>query len=293
MKYNLMWDGVLELNLFPKEVMRKEIAYYKTKMQKYGVPLDNRSLYTKNDWVIWTATMCENRDDFDALVQPVIAFVNETENRVPLSDWYFTDTARQVGFQARSTVGGFFAPMLKDRAKWIQQAARGADFTGEWAPITLPGKPLKTIVPTAEEAKVTWRYTFDKPASGWEKTEFDDSAWKEGTAGFGTRGTPGAIIGTVWNTDNIWLRRSFDWDGDKPENAVFALYLHHDEDVEVYLNGVKVFAQPGWITSYDTFHVPRLQEVLRPGKNQFAVSCKQTGGGQFIDVGIVLVEKKK
>ncbi|MCL2306066.1 MAG: DUF4965 domain-containing protein, partial [Planctomycetaceae bacterium] len=134
MKYNLMWDGILELNLFPKEVMRKELAYYKTKMQKYGLPLDNRSLYTKNDWIIWTATMCENRNDFDALLQPVFAYVNETENRIPLSDWYFSDTAIRVGFQARSVIGGFFAPMLKDRQKWLQQAAKGADCTGDWAP---------------------------------------------------------------------------------------------------------------------------------------------------------------
>ena len=292
MKYNLMWDDVLELNLFPKEVMRKEIAYYKTKMQKFGLPLDNRSLYTKNDWIIWIATMCENRNDFDAFVKPIIGFVNNSPQRVPLSDWYFTDTANVRGFQARSVVGGYFAPMLKNRTKWLEQAARGADVSGDWAPITLPGKPILTVAQTAEEGKVLWRYTFEKPGDGWEQPEFDDSAWKEGAAGFGTHGTPGAIIGTEWNTDNIWLRREFEWNGDKPENAVYALNLHHDEDVEVYLNGVKVFDQPGWITSYDVFNVTRLQEVLRKGKNRFAVHCKQTDGGQYIDVGIVLIEKK-
>jgi len=293
MKYNLMWDEVLGLNLFPKEVMRKELAYYKTQMQKYGLPLDNRSMYSKNDWILWTATMTDNRDDFDAFLQSVIGFVNNTDRRVPLSDWYFTDTARYRGFQARSTVGGFWAPMLKNRGKWLEQAAKGADIIGEWAPITLPGKPLATVAPTAEEARVTWRYTLDKPAGGWEQPEFDDSAWREGTAGFGTRGTPGAIVGTVWNTDNIWLRREFEWNGDKPESAVYALNLHHDEDVEVWLNGIKVFEQPGWTTSYDLFNIPILQEVIRKGTNCLAVSCRQTGGGQYIDVGIALMELRQ
>jgi len=261
-------------------------------MQKFGLPLDNRSLYTKNDWIIWIATMCENRNDFDALLAPVIGYINNTPQRVPVSDWYFTDSAKVRGFQARSVVGGYFAPMLKNRAKWQQQAAKGADITGDWAPITFSGKPLRTIAQTAEEGKVTWRYTFEKPATGWEKPDFDDSAWKEGVAGFGTRDTPGAIIGTEWNTDNIWLRHEFEWNGEKPENAAFALNLHHDEDVEVWLNGVKVFEQPGWITSYDIFTVTKLGEVLRQGKNRLAVSCKQTDGGQYIDAGIVLIEKK-
>ena len=295
MKYNLMWDEILDLKLFPKEVMRKEIAYYKTKMQKYGLPLDNRSLYTKNDWILWTAAMTENREDFDALVKPVIGFVNNTENRVPLSDWYFTDSAKQRGFQARSVIGGFWAPMLKDRSKWLAQAAKGADFdnTKQWAPITLPGKTVKIIAPTAHDGNVQWQYTTAKPADGWEKPEFDDSAWKSGRAGFGVRDTPGAIVGTAWNTNDIWLRRSFDWDGELPDKTDLRLFLHHDEDVDVFLNGVQILSRAGWTTSYELVAVPKLAETLKKGKNTFAVRVKQTGGGQYIDVGISVVEKPK
>ncbi len=294
MKYNLMWDEILDLKLFPRSVMEKEIAYYKTKMQKYGLPLDNRSLYSKNDWILWTATMTDNRDDFDAFLKPVIGYVNNTPNRVPLSDWYYTDSAKQVGFQARSVVGGFWAPMLKDTKKWQAQAAKGANVpNGGWAEITLPGKTVKVITPTAETEKVDWQYTTDKPAEGWEKFDFDDAAWKTGKSGFGTRQTPGAIIGTVWNTSDIWLRHEFEWE-DAPimANTALTLDMHHDEDVEVYLNGVLICERSGWSTGYEKIFGLKLVEYLKPGKNTLAVHCRQNDGGQYIDVGISYTELK-
>lgn len=293
MKYNLMWDDILELNLFPKEVMQKEIAYYKTQMRPYGLPLDNRSLYTKNDWILWIATMCENETDFNAFVDPVVRYVNETPSRVPLSDWYYTDSARQVGFKARSVVGAFWAPMLKDKAKWQAQAAKGAKIEGEWAPITLPGKPIATIAETAETAKVNWRYTTNKPNENWTAPDFDDGPWREGVAGFGTRNTPGVIIGTTWSSRDLWIRRTFQWDGEIPENAEFALNMHHDDDVEVYVNGVNVFSRTGYTSSYEIMNAPKLREALKKGVNTIAVHCHQDHGGQYIDVGIVLTEKKK
>ncbi len=113
MKYNLVWDRILGLDLFPKEVAKKEIAYYKTVMNDYGLPLDNRADYTKLDWEGWTATLADNREDFDALMAPVYRFVNATQPRVPLTDWYFTSNAKQRGFQARSVVGGVYIKMME------------------------------------------------------------------------------------------------------------------------------------------------------------------------------------
>lgn len=124
-KYNLVWDLLLGLNLFPPELMRKEIAFYETKLNRYGLPLDNRKDYTKLDWLVWSATLAESNADFEKLIAPAYQWLNESPSRVPLTDWYDTVTGMQQGFQARSVVGGIFVKMLSDPAVWRKYASRG------------------------------------------------------------------------------------------------------------------------------------------------------------------------
>jgi hypothetical protein len=123
-KYNLVWDRLLGLNLFPAEVARREIAFYRKTQNQYGLPLDNRRDYTKLDWVLWTATLAESQADFDGIAGPAWQFANDSASRVPLTDWYDTKTAKQQGFQARSVVGGLFIKMLADPVMWKKYAGR-------------------------------------------------------------------------------------------------------------------------------------------------------------------------
>lgn len=113
-KYNLVWDKLLKLNLFPKKIAETELKYYPSVTNEFGLPLDNRSDYTKLDWEVWTATLADSREGFDAVMEPVYRFVNHTDPRVPMTDWYFSSDAKRRGFTGRSVVGGVFIKLLEE-----------------------------------------------------------------------------------------------------------------------------------------------------------------------------------
>ena len=114
-KYNLVWDKLMSWNIFPESIRSQEIAYYLVKQNKYGLPLDNRSTYTKSDWIIWTATLADDQATFETFIDPLYIFMNETVDRIPMTDWYYTNNQKHVGFRARSVVGGYYIKLLETK----------------------------------------------------------------------------------------------------------------------------------------------------------------------------------
>jgi hypothetical protein len=147
-----------------------------------------------------------------------------------------------------------------------------------------PAPQFSTVLPTAETQPATWRYVTAKPADGWEQPGFDDAAWTSAASGFGEPTTPGSKVNTIWKTPDIWLRRTFEIK-EKPAGEL-RLRIHHDEDAEVYLNGVLIKKVAGYTAEYASLRLSReAQQVLKTGTNTLSVHCRQTGGGQYIDAG--------
>jgi hypothetical protein len=151
-----------------------------------------------------------------------------------------------------------------------------------------PPAPVRvtSLSPTAQGAPVEWAYVLARPATNWMDADFDDAAWSRGPGGFGSRGTPNTTVRTEWSGTNIWLRRAFDVPAAfKPSGLRLALF--HDEDAKVYLNGTLIAEFSGYVDGYDTVLLDaRARLALRPGRNVLAVTCRQTRGGQYIDVGL-------
>jgi hypothetical protein len=181
------------------------------------------------------------------------------------------------------------------RADGTPYSAREVQFiqviTGQLPASALPQRTV--LVPTAEKSPVPWRYTLEKPADDWFQPGFSDAAWTPGAAPFGREEPPFARAPrTVWTSADLWARREFELPPGRFSDV--ALLLHHDEDAVVYLNGVRAVKVAGYNAAYEPVDIaPEAQATLKPGKNVIAVHCHQTGGGQYLDVGLEAVLGKQ
>ncbi len=154
-----------------------------------------------------------------------------------------------------------------------------------------PVPTIVPIIPTSETTSQTWKYSFLAPPAEWTQANFDDSKWQSGPGGFGTEGAPRICkLGTIWNTPDIWLRRTFNPGTlNALESGQLLLRDYHDEDVEVFINGVPAYKATAYISSYEGKPISdEAKAAIRAdAQNILAVHCHQTGGGQYVDVGLV------
>jgi hypothetical protein len=150
-----------------------------------------------------------------------------------------------------------------------------------------PAPIVRTVVPTSRRHAQTWQYRTMAPEAGWQTGRDGDSGWATGPGGFGTENTPGARVGTTWDTPELWARRPFTLD--RPPESLW-LRVHHDEDATVWVNGTEVASLDGYTQGYVLVPLgDEARDAFRAGANTLAVYVRQTRGGQFMDVGIVEV----
>ncbi len=241
-----------------------------------GLPLDGHTWQGKDNWGYRSFT---NKADLQKAYLGLIGGLRPLIGKGLTSAVYTQTTDVEIEVNGLMT---YDREVLKFDAETLAKAHRK---------LYLPPPKITVVVPTSEQTAQTWRYSTDKPKEGWEKSGFDDSAWKSGPGGFGEPSTPGSVVKTNWKANDIWLRRDFNWSGDKSLHEL-GMRIHHDEDTEVYLNGVLIGTASGYSTSYqDRALDDAASRAIKPGKNVLAVHCHQTGGGQYIDVGLVDLEE--
>lgn len=131
-----------------------------------------------------------------------------------------------------------------------------------------------------------WRYTFERPPAGWQGPGFEDREWALGDAGFGQPGTPGAVIGTEWTGEGVWMRQSFGWDSARDLDPV--LVAHHDEDLQAWINGEPALEASGFLRDYRLYELsPAAHGALVDGTNTLALHVRNRRGGQYAHARVV------
>ena len=239
-----------------------------------GLPIDGHLWQTEKNWGYRTMKSTDELGD---------RYADLARQLVPLARRGLAAAVYTQTTDVEGEVNGF---VTYDRKVVKVDLARVAELNRKV--IAAATQPVRVVelAPTSGERPQTYAYTFDKPADGWETREFQGGhSWRTGPGGFGTAGTPGAVVKTEWTGDDVWLRRTFTLD--KAPSGEVLLNLHHDDDVEVFLNGVLACRLSDATSTYTlTAIAPEAIATLRAGDNVIAIHCHQRGGGQFIDVGL-------
>ena len=117
MKYNLVWDDLLELRLFPEEMKRLEAAFYAKKAEAYGVPLESGTHLARTEWTLWAAMLAGDAETAARLTEPIYRYMDEAESRVPMPDTYDAGSAKWAKQANRPAVGGCFIRLAGEKLK--------------------------------------------------------------------------------------------------------------------------------------------------------------------------------
>jgi hypothetical protein len=230
-KYNMVWDKLLGLGLFSPETYHKEFTFYQSKREKFGVPMDHRDKKTKFDWNFWVACFADKREERDLLLDPLYKMVNESPTRLPLTDYFNTDTGTIAEFYARSVMGAVWLPLLLEPEIANKWATGSPSKINQWSPQPPHPEFANVICTKAPE----WKCTFEPPAKDWEQPAFDDASW------FLNKLPLGGRRGTTWPKDKqeVWLRKSF------PRPALsggrIQILASYQDEFEVFLNGRRIY----------------------------------------------------
>jgi hypothetical protein len=243
-----------------------------------GLPLPNHTWQSEKNWGYQSFT---TRDALNTAYRQLIFRLRPLIGSPGLSAAVYTQTT-DVEIEVNGLMT-YDREVLKLDVEPTREAHRK---------LFLPPPTIDTVIPSSQENGVVWKFTLSRPADDWMTSAFDDAAWKTGSGGFGTKGTPGAVVRSEWSSSDIWLRRVVELPTDFV-NQDLALWIHHDEDTEVYVNGKLISQLRGYTVDYGLELLSaEAAAAFQPGRNLIAVHCRQTGGGQYIDVGLVRVTER-
>ncbi len=244
-----------------------------------GLPVEGHTWQDKGSWGY---VSYENRDELTSAYVNLISQIPMLRSMQGLCAAIYTQVSDvEIEVNGLLTYDRRVLKLNADRVREVNQRALAE----------LP--VVRAVLPTAADRDdIDCRYTTTAPPEGWRDHKFDDSTWKSGSAGFGTNGTPGAIVRTEWSSSDLWLRRH----AIIPRIALSdpQLLVHHDEDCEIYVNGVLAASLTGYTTSYKIVKFsPDAARIIRAGGPvTLAAHCRQTGGGQYLDFGVVDVQPR-
>ena len=274
-KYNLVWDKLWGINIFPKQVQERELKYYLTKQLTYGLPLDNREGYTKSDWVMWTASMADDTETFLKFADYVWKYANETTTRWPLSDWYWATNGTARGFRARSVIGGHWMKVLMDKHAPTPEgpatgwAPQGHKIKTRWAAEVnsenvLPEYPRPQLVRQEwMNLNGLWNYTITPQTqrsipTAWEGLILVPFPVESSLSG----------VGRMLDKNNyLWYQRTFTLPDDWKGRDILLNFGAVDYQARVYVNGTNVGSHTGGFGAFSFNITSRLQE----GENTITV----------------------